>query len=64
MKLLRIVNKSGLFLRDDFVFDNDTEIGIDTEPARGLIYPKWDFAHKKWTENGVNPFPSQIIEGE
>ena len=47
--LLRIIDKvSGLFLRDDFTFDETTEIGLSVEPAQGFIQPKWD--GEKWVE--------------
>ena len=47
--LLRIIDKeTQLFLRDDFTFDEETEIGLDTEPSQGLYVPKWD--GEKWTE--------------
>lgn len=42
MKLLRIINKQGLFIRDDFSFDEETEIGLDVEPAQGLYKPLWN----------------------
>ena len=47
--LLRIINKeTGLFLRDDFTFDETTEIGLDVEPSQGLIQPKWN--GEMWVE--------------
>lgn len=52
MKLLRIINKQGLFIRDDFSFDEETEIGLDVEPAQGLYKPKWDGS--QWIE-GATP---------
>ena len=39
----RIVNKQGLFIRDDFTFDEETEIGLDVEASQGLYQPKWNF---------------------
>lgn len=45
----RIINKqTGVFLRDDFTFDENTEIGLNVEPAQGFYLPKWDGA--KWVE--------------
>ena len=42
MKILRIIDKeTKIFLRDDFTFDKETEIGLDVEPSQGLILPKW-----------------------
>lgn len=46
---LRIIEKqTKLFLRDDFNFDEETEIGLDVEPSQGFYIPKWD--GKKWVE--------------
>lgn len=53
MKIYRVVDKNGLFLRDDFTFTYD-EIGLDVEPAQGFILPKWDGV--KWVEGGT-PLP-------
>ena len=47
----RIINKDGLFIRDDFTFDEETEIGLDVEPAQGLYQPKWD--GEKWVEGAT-----------
>ena len=50
--LLRIINKqTNFFIRDDFTFDEETEIGLDTEPAQGLYKPKWD--GDKWVEGAT-----------
>jgi hypothetical protein len=47
--MLRIIDKkTGMFLRDDFTFDEETEIGLDVAPAQGFYHPKWD--DKKWVE--------------
>ena len=41
--MLRIINKqTGVFLRDDFTFDENTEIGLKVQPAQGFYQPKWD----------------------
>ena len=57
MKALRVIDKeTGLFLRDDFMFDEETEIGLDTEPSQGLYAPKWDGV--KWIETGQAPEPT------
>lgn len=46
----RIINKqTGVFLRDDFSFDENTEIGLNVEPAQGFYLPKWDGS--KWVES-------------
>ena len=31
----------GLFLRDDFTFDSETEYGLNVEPSQGLMNPQW-----------------------
>ena len=55
--LLRIIDKqTQLFLRDDFTFDEETEIGLDVEPSQGLYAPKWDGA--QWIETGTPPEPT------
>ena len=55
--ILRIIDKqTHLFLRDDFTFDEKTEIGLDTEPSQGLYAPKWD--SEKWIETGQAPEPT------
>lgn len=58
MNILRIIDKeTKLFLRDDFTFNAETEIGLDVEPSQGLILPKWndatdtEFGH--WVESEV-----------
>ena len=50
--LLRIIDKeTNLFIRDDFEFDEETEIGLDVEPAQGLYKPKWN--GEKWVEGAT-----------
>ena len=45
----RIIDKStGLFLRDDISFDEETEVGLEVNPAQGLYQPKWD--GNEWVE--------------
>ena len=41
--ILRIIDKqTKLFIRDDFTFNAETEIGLNVEPAQGFIAPKWN----------------------
>ena len=55
--LLRIIDKeTHLFIRDDFTFDEETEIGLDVTPAQGLYKPKWDGT--QWIETGQAPEPT------
>ena len=52
--ILRIIDKkTGLFIRDDFTFDEATEIGLDVAPAQGFYHPKWNGA--EWVEGGTKP---------
>lgn len=52
MEIKRIINKQGLFIRDDFTFDELTEIGLDVEASQGLYKPLWDGS--QWIE-GATP---------
>lgn len=61
MNLLRIIDKeSKLFLRDDFEFDETTEIGLDVQPAQGLYQPKW--TGLEWIE-GLSQQEIDAIKG-
>jgi len=45
----RIIDKqTKLFLRDDFTFDEEIEIGLEVAPAQGLYLPKWN--DTEWVE--------------
>lgn len=53
--ILRIVDKqTNLFLRDDFAFDADTEIGLEVEPSQGLYQPKW--SGEEWIEGASQEY--------
>ena len=55
--MLRIIDKqTKLFLRDDFTFNIETEIGLEVAPAQGLYAPKWDGT--QWIETGQAPEPT------
>ena len=55
--MLRIIDKqTQLFIRDDFTFDEETEIGLDVTPAQGLYQPKW--CGTQWIETGQAPEPT------
>ena len=55
--MLRIIDKEEqLFIRDDFTFNPETELGLDVKPAQGLYLPKWD--GEKWIETGQAPEPT------
>lgn len=51
--ILRIIDKeTKLFKRDDFTYDEDTEIGLNVEPSQGLLTtPKWN--GEEWVESGI-----------
>ena len=52
--ILRVIDKQTyLFIRDDFTFDEETEIGLDVTPAQGLYVPKWDFDTSEWVEGAT-----------
>ena len=54
--MFRIIDKqTRLFIRDDFTFDEETELGLDVKPAQGLYAPKWDGT--RWIETGQAPEP-------
>lgn len=54
--MLRIIDKqTKLFIRDDFNFDEETEIGLETAPAQGFYWPKWNGT--EWMEGGTAPEP-------
>ena len=51
----RIIDKqTGLFIRDDFYFDEGTEIGLDVEPAQGFYHPKWNGT--EWVEGATQEY--------
>lgn len=71
MSILRIIDReTGLFLRDDFTFDSETEIGLNVEPSQGLIQPQWqceiisDMEVCEWKEFDVNYFIQEKVEQE
>ena len=50
--MIRIIDKeTQLFIRDDFTYDAETEIGLDVEPAQALYKPKW--GGDKWVEGAT-----------
>ena len=50
--ILRIVDKQNRhFIRDDFTYNPETEIGLDVEPSQGLYVPKW--GGDKWVEGAT-----------
>ena len=66
----RIIDKqTNLFIRDDFDFDEETEIGLEVEPSQGLYIPKWN--GERWEEgatqeyiDSLKPEPQEPSESE
>lgn len=53
--ILRIIDKqTKLFIRDDFDFDEETEIGLEVEPSQGLYLPKWN--GESWEEGATQEY--------
>lgn len=51
----RIIEKeTKLFIRDDFYFDEENEIGLEVEPAQGLYIPKWN--GETWVEGATQEY--------
>lgn len=68
--MLRIIdNQTKLFIRDDFTFNPETEIGLEVEPSQGLYTPKWN--GESWEEgatqeyiDSLKPQPPEPTESE
>jgi hypothetical protein len=66
----RIIDKqTKLFIRDDFEFNRETEIGLEVEPAQGFYAPKWN--GESWEEgatqeyiDSLKPQPQEPTESE
>ena len=53
----RIIDKeTHNFIRDDFTFGEETEIGLDVEPSQGLYQPKWNFETLAWEESATQEY--------
>lgn len=53
--MLRIVDKDTmLFIRDDNIFDKDTEIGLNVLASQGLYLPKWN--GESWEEGATQEY--------
>ena len=51
----RIIDKeTKLFIRDDFDFNTETEIGMEVAPAQGLYIPKWN--GESWEEGATQEY--------
>ena len=55
----RIIDReTNLFLRDDFEFNPETEIGLDVEPAQGLYQPLWNGT--AWVEGATQEYINNL----
>ena len=62
--MLRIVDKeTNLFIRDDFTYDAETEIGLGVEPSQGLYKPKWSGEISKDDEGNITVVEGKWVEG-
>ena len=62
--MLRIINKqTQLFIRDDFIFDEETEIGLDVTPAHGLYKPEWSGDISEDEEGNITVGEGEWVEG-
>lgn len=53
--MLRIIDKeTNLFLRDDFTFDEETEVGLDVGPSQGFYLPRWNGG--SWEEGATQEY--------
>lgn len=51
----RIIDKeTQIWLRDDFNFNPEIEIGLETEPSQGLYIPKW--SGEAWEEGATQEY--------
>ena len=62
--MLRIIDKqTNLFIRDDFTYDEDLELGLNTEPAQGLHKPKWSGELSENEEGNITVSEGEWVEG-
>ena len=53
--MLRIIDKqTQLFIRDDFSYNEETEIGLEVEPSQGLCQPRWN--GEAWEEGATQEY--------
>ena len=61
--ILRIIDKeTKRFLRDDFTFNPETEIGLEVKPAQGLYAPKWN--GEAWEEGVTQEYIDSLKSQE
>ena len=62
--LLRVIDKqTNLFIRDDFTFNPETELGLNTEPSQGLYKPKWSGEITEDEEGNITVGEGEWVEG-
>ena len=62
--LLRVIdNKTKLFIRDDFTYNDELEYGLNTEPAQGLYKPKWSGEITEDEEGNIIVGEGEWVEG-
>ena len=62
--LLRVIdNKTKLFIRDDFTYNDELEYGLKTEPAQGLYKPKWSGEITEDEEGNIIVGEGEWVEG-
>lgn len=53
--MLRVIDKqTNTFIRDDFTFNEETEVGLDVRPSQGLYIPKWNGT--EWIEGATQEY--------
>ena len=55
MKMVRIIDENGNFIRDEFIENLTNEKYVDGEVPQGFILPKWNGTN--WVEGGIAPTP-------
>ena len=51
----RIIDKqTRIFIRDDFGYNEETEIALEVEPSQGLYLPKWNGT--EWVEGATQEY--------
>ena len=64
MRVLRVIDKeTNLFIRDDFTFDEATEIGLNVIPSHGLFKPKWSGELSEDGEGNITVGEGEWVEG-
>ena len=62
--MFRIIDKETyFFIRDDFTFDPETELALNTEPAQGLYKPKWSGEITEDEEGNITIGEGEWVEG-